>query len=1179
MATEIATGYISIVPSLKGFNSALTAQVAPMMAGVGADAGKQLGDAVGKGYKASLVSKLDDVGENLSKWVTVPLVGAGVVSAKVAADFESSMSKLAQAIGKPGDPLKNLTQLAKTMGAETQYSAKEAADAMVALAKGGFTEAEIQAGALKTAMDLAAAGQLDLEEAADLTVKSMGAFNLTAEDSQSIADALAGGADSSASNVSDLAWSLTQAGAAAHNSGMSLQETTAALAAMADKGILGSDAGTSLKTMFGRLIPDTTRAANAMRDLGLMTDEGQSAFVNADGSFKSMAEIAEILKTKLGGLTEAQRTTALETIFGTDAYRAAAVLMDQGAKGLGEYEKATSKVGAAQAAAKANLGPTARAIEEAKGAAETAAIALGGALAPTITKVAKGAQSLFGWFGNLPGPVQQTAAATGVLAAAMGPLLVVTSKVITAFGVVKGALLSERAALIANKVAWLARQAAYGVQVMWAVVTSIGQATAAWLLNTTAVVANRIALVASRAAMLAVRGAVMAWTVAQWALNTALTMNPIGAVIMAIAALVAIVVLLWNKNEGFRNAVIAAWEAIKKAAAVVWEGIKKIIEVVWDAIAWYVKTYIAVVKAVITTAWDFLQAASEAVWGAIQKVIEVVWGAIKWYVTTYINVVKTVITTVWEAIKKATEIAWEAVKVGIINPVRDAVEIVRNVVSAVSTWLSGAWTAIKQRAATAWGSVKDAIADAIRAARDVLHTVVNNVTGWLSSAWETIKSAAGTAWEGVKDAILSPIRALWDGFRDALGITKGGFTEDGPLGRLVGVFDAVVKRVAAVFSGIRAAIVAPIAEAFQWVNDNVIAKLNESVLAKFGELRIPNLPVPKYATGGWVSGPGSGTSDSVLARLSNGEFVVNAKAARDNAALLMAINSGGSLQTAQTNSQSGGIPGIGALGELVFKKGAEAVVKTVGAAAMGLLRNTVGGSVGGELALGGVQTVIDSVSKWAGKQELAPTKLMEALASRFERWADDSKWVGVSTCLRNVNLSLQELGRQFGFTVNGNATAGTAYEGNRGVAAAGMMHRNVNAPRGSLGHWDPGIGNYAGHIAVMDGRGNFINNFSGGNVVKLPLSSAMSGWMGWSYPWSLIAGGAKYDNGGYLPPGWSMNYNGTGKPEAVLTSEQWDAIGAGRSGVTNNWTVYAQEEPTVDATMRAWRQWEALQGV
>ena len=604
-------------------------------------------------------------------------------------------------------------------------------------------------------------------------------------------------------------------------------------------------------------------------------------------------------------------------------------------------------------------------------------------------------------------------------------------------------------------------------------------------------------------------------TAAQTALNFALTMNPIGVVVMAIAGLIAGLVLLFKKNETFRNVVLGAWEGIKNAITAVVE---------------WLKPY-------LTAAWDAIKAAVEVVWPIIQKVIELAWKYIKTYVVTYVKIIKTVVEGVWKAIKWATQTTWDAIKAFIIDPIR------------------AAWQIIK--------------------------TVVGNVRDWLSETWGKIRERASTAWQNVKDAILDPIRAIWTGIKNALGITdKGGLSDDGPLGKLVGVFRTVVDRVGNVFSKIKDAIVEPIAAAFKWVNANVISKLNESVLSKFGDnVKIPLLPIPEgYATGGMVRGPGTGTSDSVLARLSNGEYVVNARATAQHRGLLEAINSGRgtgpSLAASNTNWQP---PNVGDMVSKLFKKGARAAINLVANPAMDYLENTFGGTFGGKMAITGFRTMLESVRSWADELSLAPTPLMEALASRFERMADDSTWVGVSTCLRNVNLALQALGQKFGFTVNGFATAKRAIDATMGVVRSGQMN-DGQPPRGSLLFWDAGVGNSAGHIAVGDGKGNFMNNFGRAIVEKLPLDSARSGYRGWAYPWALIAGGKKYDSGGWLQPGWTATYNGTGKPEAILTSEQWDTLNSKRRGNSFHFEIHEAQPTTEDAILAAWRRADALYG-
>ena len=189
---------------------------------------------------------------------------------------------------------------------------------------------------------------------------------------------------------------------------------------------------------------------------------------------------------------------------------------------------------------------------------------------------------------------------------------------------------------------------------------------------------------------------------------------------------------------------------------------------------------------------------------------------------------------------------------------------------------------------------------------------------------------------------------------------------------------------------------------------------------------------------------------------------------------------------------------------------------------------------------------------------------MEWMAKHFENMLGD--WVGVSTCLQNVRMALEQAGKIFGFGVPSGAPAWAR----RASIAANMLSgvaQHGRPPRGSIGLW-----NYApsGHTAVFDGKGNFLNNYGGGNVVSTPLEGHTNGYVGWVTPMQMAG---RYDSGGYLPPGWSMAYNGTGRPEPVLTADQWDRVGA-----THHWNVTVQDAPVEDRLLAAWRRQEALMG-
>ena len=252
-------------------------------------------------------NKVKGVGQSLLP-VTGALTGVGAASTVMANNFNDAMSQAAGALDKPMSEMEDLRQLAIQTGQDTVFSATDAGNAITELAKGGLTEADIKAGALKTTMDLAASSGMDLGEAANVVVQAMGAFGLSANESAEAANALAGAAAASSTDVEPLTQALAQCSAGAKNAGWSIQETTAVLARFADAGIEGSDAGTSLKTMLKRLAaPTSEAAATKIETLGIKTRD-------ASGNLLGAAEMAQELQDKLGGLDAASRDAALSAI-------------------------------------------------------------------------------------------------------------------------------------------------------------------------------------------------------------------------------------------------------------------------------------------------------------------------------------------------------------------------------------------------------------------------------------------------------------------------------------------------------------------------------------------------------------------------------------------------------------------------------------------------------------------------------------------------------------------------------------------------------------------------------------------------------------------------------------------------------------------------------------------------
>lgn len=306
-------------------------QFRAQMAAAGASSKKLGAEMTGAGAQATKSSKgLDALGLSAG---TVAAGGIAMI-VKKSADFEQAMSNVQAATHESAGAMDALKQAAMDAGAETSFSATEAAAGIENLAKAGISTADILDGGLTGALNLAAAGGLGVAESAEIAATALTQFKLEGDQTTHVADLLAAGAGKAQGEVTDLGMALNQSGLVAAQMGLSIEETTGTLSAFASAGLLGSDAGTSLKTMLLRLANPSTEAAKTMERFGI------SAY-DAQGKMLPMADVAGQLQVAFKGQSQATRDAALATIFGSDAIRAAGVLYTQGAAGIDEW---TSKV-------------------------------------------------------------------------------------------------------------------------------------------------------------------------------------------------------------------------------------------------------------------------------------------------------------------------------------------------------------------------------------------------------------------------------------------------------------------------------------------------------------------------------------------------------------------------------------------------------------------------------------------------------------------------------------------------------------------------------------------------------------------------------------------------------------------------------------------------------------------
>ncbi|MFB7288972.1 phage tail tape measure protein [Actinacidiphila glaucinigra] len=350
---------------------------------------------------------------NAGASASVALVAGFAVAAASAAKFDKALSNVRAVTGASARDMEKLRAAALDAGKTTSFTATEAANAEAELARAGISVADITGGALKGSLALAASGQLDLAEAATISAQAMNTFGLKGADVTHIADVLSAGANKSAADVHGLGESLRMGGLLAHQTGLSIEETVGTLSAFADHALIGSDAGTSLKVMLQRLVPQSVEAQGMMDKLGF------SAY-DAQGQFVGLTELSARMKTSFSKLTPEARNAAFATIFGSDAVRSATILYELGAKGIDKYVQSVDDQGAAGRMAAIQTDNLIGDLERLRGAIEVALIEGGSAATGALRDMTRWITNLVNAYSSLPPELQQGVTLFAGIAGAVG---------------------------------------------------------------------------------------------------------------------------------------------------------------------------------------------------------------------------------------------------------------------------------------------------------------------------------------------------------------------------------------------------------------------------------------------------------------------------------------------------------------------------------------------------------------------------------------------------------------------------------------------------------------------------------------------------------------------------------------------------------------------------------------
>lgn len=355
-------------------------------------------------------------GSALTLGVTAPVLAIATAAVKTGNEFEAQMSRVEAISGATGGEMALLEQQAKDLGAQTAFSASEAAAGMENMASAGFNTSEIMA-SMGGVLDLAAVSGGDVAMASENAATAVRGFGLEASEAGHVADVFAKAAADTNAEVADMGEAMKYVAPVASSLGLSIEETAAAIGIMSDAGIKGSQAGTTLRGALSRLAKPTDVMQAKMDELGI-------SFFDAEGNMKPLDGIISDLEGSFEGLTKEQQANAMVTLFGQESLSGMMALVDAGPGKMqdltGSFEDAD---GAADAMARTMQDNAKGSIDEMMGSLETLAITVSETLAPMVREAAEYVTDLANQFGELDPNMQENILKWIGIAAAAGPAL------------------------------------------------------------------------------------------------------------------------------------------------------------------------------------------------------------------------------------------------------------------------------------------------------------------------------------------------------------------------------------------------------------------------------------------------------------------------------------------------------------------------------------------------------------------------------------------------------------------------------------------------------------------------------------------------------------------------------------------------------------------------------------
>lgn len=678
------------------------------------------------GDMASVGSALKGVGAGLTLGVTAPLVGVAAASVKAGTSFEAGMSKVQAISGASSADMEKLKAKAKEMGATTKFSATESAEALSYMGMAGWKADQMVEG-LPAVMNLAAASGEELGMVSDIVTDSLSAFGLKAKDAGQFADILAAAATNSNTNVGLMGETFKYAAPIAGALGYNVQDTAVAVGLMANAGIKGSQAGTTLRTALTRIAAPTKEVHRGMKMLGLSIEDVQGL---------SLDETLATFRNAFQNLDGTQQAQAASLIFGKNAMSGMLSVINASEE---EYNKLSDAIynssGVAEKMSKIMQDNLSGSFTIMKSALEGVAIAISETLIPIIRKIVDKITEWAEAFNKLTPEQQAMIVKIGLLVAAIGPLLMIIGSVIGKFKDMVGTV----------------RLVAGGFTKLIGLFVSNP-----WLILVAGIAVAAVAIYKHW-------GEIKEFMSQTWQAIKEGASNLWDGITEKVGSVVEGIQQKWS---GFKESMSETWSNIKEGASTAWDNIKTTVSDKATAIRDSAKEKIDGLKENVGTTWENIKTVAGTSWDNIKSTVTDKASAIKDGAKDKISGLKSQLSSEWNEMKSGAKTSWDNIKTSVTESTND-----------IKTKTQESWNAIKTDAKAKW----DEISNQVKSSTDTMKTNIQSgfenmksvITSKVTEFGNAVKKGFTDMVSKAKSSLTQLVSAVKQGFTQAVSAAKG----------------------------------------------------------------------------------------------------------------------------------------------------------------------------------------------------------------------------------------------------------------------------------------------------------------------------------------------------------------------------------------------------------------------